>query len=43
MGDYLQLPWSVEDTIKNLEAIKEHLEETVIIRNLHGKGEKDAE
>lgn len=43
MSRYKELPWSVEDTIENLEIIKEHMEKTVIIRNLHGRGEKDAE
>lgn len=43
MGEYLKMPWSMADTIRNLETLKEHLQERVIIRNLHGKGEKDAE
>ena len=40
---YLEMPWSVEDTIENLKEIKECLQNRAIIRNLHGRGEKDAE
>ena len=43
MSEYLELPWSVEDTIKNLKELKDRLQERCIIRNLHGRGEKDAE
>lgn len=43
MDEYLKLPWSIEDTIENLKEIKEHLQAVVIAKNLHGRGEKDAE
>lgn len=43
MSEYLELPWSVEDTINNLKELKDRLQERCIIRNLHGRGEKDAE
>lgn len=43
MSKYLELPWSVDDTIENLKELKEGLQERCIIRNLHGRGEKDAE
>lgn len=43
MSKYLEMPWSVEDTIKNLEEIKDNMQEKVKLVNLHGRGEKDAE
>lgn len=43
MSKYLELPWSVDDTIENLKELKEGLQERCIIQNLHGRGEKDAE
>lgn len=43
MSKYMELPWSHRRTIENLKEIKEHMQEKVIIRNLHGRGEKDAE
>ena len=43
MSEYLELPWSVEDTIENLNELKDGLQERCIIQNLHGRGEKDAE
>ena len=43
MERYLEMPWSIEDTIENLKEIKEHLQQKVILQNLHGRGEKDAE
>lgn len=43
MSKYLELPWSVEDTIENLKELKDGLQEKCIIQNLHGRGEKDAE
>lgn len=45
MGEikYLELPWSMEKTIENLNELKEGLQQRVIIKNLHGRGEKDAE
>lgn len=42
-SEYAKLPWSMEDTIENLKEIKEMIQKTVIIKNLHGRGEKDAE
>lgn len=43
MTEYLEIPWSIEDTIENLKELKEVLQERCIIQNLHGRGEKDAE
>lgn len=43
MGKTLNLPWGMEQTIENFKELKEGLQEKVIIRNLHGRGEKDAE
>ena len=43
MSKYLEMPWSIEDTIENLKEIKEAMKEKVLSLNLHGKGEKDAE
>lgn len=43
MSKYAELPWSVEDTIENLKEIKDFTKERVILLNLHGRGEKDAE
>ena len=40
---YIEMPWSIEDTIENLKELKEHLQMKVLIQNLHGRGEKDAE
>ena len=41
--NYLKMPWSVEDTIENLEELKEIMQQKLIITNYHGRGEKDAE
>ena len=41
--NYLKMPWSVEDTIENLEELKEMMQQKLIITNYHGRGEKDAE
>ena len=41
--EYAKLPWSMEETIENLKEIKEMMQQTVIRKNLHGRGEKDAE
>lgn len=43
MSKYLEMPWSIEDTIENLKELKHGLQERCIIQNLHGRGEKDAE
>lgn len=43
MSKYAELPWSVEDTIENLKAIKDSMKKRVISLNLHGRGEKHAE
>ncbi|MDD3338448.1 MAG: hypothetical protein PHS82_06275 [Lachnospiraceae bacterium] len=43
MSKYMELPWSHRRTIENLKEIKEHMQEKVIIQNLHGRGKKDAE
>lgn len=43
MSKYLELPWSLKDTIENLKELKEVLQEKLIIINEDGKGEKDAE
>ena len=39
---YLEMPWSIEETIENLKIIKEHLGATVLKTNLDGKGKQDA-
>lgn len=41
--NYLKMPWSIEDTIENLEELKEIMQQKLIMTNYHGKGEKDAE
>lgn len=43
MREYAELPWSVEDTIENLKSVKNSMKERVVLLNLHGRGEKDAE
>lgn len=43
MSKYLELPWSVEDTIENMRKLKEVLQKMCITDNLDGRGEKDAE
>ena len=43
MSKYAELPWSAEDTIENLKSVKDSMKERVILLNLHGRGEKDAE
>ena len=37
------MPWSIEDTIENLEELKEMMQQKLIMTNYHGRGEKDAE
>lgn len=39
---YKEMPWSIEETIENLEEIKGVLQKRVIKINLHGKAEQDA-
>lgn len=39
---YLKMPWSIEDTIKNLEELKEIMKQKLIMENYHGRGEKDS-
>ena len=41
--NYLKMPWSVEDTIENLEELKEMMQQKLIMKNYHARGEKDAE
>lgn len=41
--NYLKMPWSIEDTIENLEELKEKMQQRLIMTNYHGRGEKDAE
>ena len=41
--NYLKMPWSIEDTIENLEELKEMMQQKLIMANYHGRGEKDAE
>ena len=43
MREYAELPWSVEDKIENLKSVKDSMKERVILLNLHGREEKDAE
>ena len=39
--EYLEIPWSMEDTIENLCVLKKSFQEKVIDINLDGKGEQD--
>lgn len=41
--NYLKMPWSIEDTIENLEELKEMMQKKLIMTNYHERGEKDAE
>ena len=41
--NYLKMSWSIEDTIENLEELKEMMQQKLIMTNYHGRGEKDAE
>lgn len=41
--EHKKMPWSVEDTIENLEELKEIMQQKLIMTNYHGIGEKDAE
>ena len=40
--EYLGLPWSVEQTIKNMKELKQYLIEKAKAENFEGKGEEDA-
>lgn len=40
--EYLGLPWSVEQTIKNMKELKQYLIEKVKEKNFEEKGEEDA-
>lgn len=42
MKQYLEMPWSIEDTIENLKEVKEYLKRIVIRADVDGKGESDA-
>ena len=35
--NYLKMPWSIEDTIENLEELKEMMQQKLIMTNYHGK------
>ena len=41
--NYLKMPWGIEDTIENLEELREMMQQRLIMTNYHGRGEKDAE
>ena len=43
MSEYLEMPWSIEETIQNFIDLKKLLKEAVIAVDLHGKGKQDAE
>lgn len=43
MSDYLQMPWSIEDTIENLEILKIAFQTKAIDIDLDGLGKQDAE
>lgn len=38
---YLEIPWSIEDTIENLNEIKEILKSKLVNANMDGKAESD--
>ena len=40
--EYLEIPWSYEDTVENMKEIKENLQKQVLEINLHNRGEQDA-
>ena len=40
-NEYLEMPWSIEDTIENINEIKENLKVILINKNLHGKASDD--
>lgn len=41
MDDYLRIPWTIEDTIENLNVIRENIARRLRKVNLHGKAEQD--
>lgn len=41
-NEYLEMPWSIEDTIENLKELKHILVYKMLKENHDGKGEKDA-
>ena len=43
MEKNLEMPWSMKDTIENLREVKSIIQTKLILQNLHGRGEKDAE
>lgn len=43
MKQYLEMPWSTDDTIENLKEIKDHLQRIAIRADIDGKGKNDAE
>ena len=43
MKQYLEMPWSTDDTIEHLKEIKDHLQKTAIRADIDGKGKNDAE
>lgn len=40
-NEYLEMPWSIEDTIENLNEIKENFKVILINKNLDGKAYDD--
>jgi len=40
-SEYLEMPWSIEDTIENLNEIKEMLKSKLVNANMDGKAESD--
>ena len=40
-NEYLEMPWSIEDTIENLNEIKENFKVILINKNLDGKASGD--
>lgn len=40
-NEYLKMPWSIEDTIENLNEIKENFKVILINKNLDGKASDD--
>ena len=40
-SEYLEMPWSIEDTIENLNKIREILKVMLIRKNLDGKASDD--
>ena len=40
-NEYLEMPWGIEDTIKNINEIKENFKVILINKNLDGKASDD--